>query len=181
LTTKTYGSTPAGLDLTIVDSPLLIQGCPNPRPGTRYQGIERLTRIFEGIHVNTKTAVVSSWSVLGAAAVVCTLSAADVTAAGREVFVAIHVNTQGLDINQPAGAEKFYARLKHAAQVACTHGNRVGLESSPDPAGCHEKALGDAIRSVNVPLLTLLYLKTHTLRQAATHGINVTAQIAAKR
>jgi UrcA family protein len=130
--------------------------------------------------VYTEAAVVSSRFVLGAAVVACTLSTGNVAAAGREVLVAIHVSAQGLDISQPAGAEEFYTRLKHAAQVACTHGDRVDLEPSPDPAGCYETALGDAIRSANVPLLTLFYLKTHTLWQAATHGIHVPEQMAAK-
>jgi UrcA family protein len=118
--------------------------------------------------------------VLGAAAVACTLVAGNVAAEGRAVTVAIHVSTQGLDLRQPAGAREFYTRLQRAARVACTHGDRVGLEPSPNPEGCYEKALGDAIRSANVPLLTQVYLATHTLREAAARGIDVPAQIAAK-
>ena len=41
--------------------------------------------------------------------------------------------------------------------------------------GCYEKALADAIRSANLPLLTQVYLETHTLREAAAHGIDVPA------
>ncbi len=128
----------------------------------------------------TNTPVACARSVLGAAAVACTLCAGHVVARDHTVTVAIHVSTQGLDLSQPAGAHQFYARLKHAAQVACTHGNQVGLEPLPDPASCYEKALGDAIRSVNLPLLTRVYLETHTLWQAAARGINVPAQVAAK-
>ena len=128
----------------------------------------------------TQAAVMSFRFIRAAAAIACTLFAGNVAAAGREVTVAIHVSMQGVDITQPAGAQKFYERLKHAAQVACTHGNRVDLQPAPDPAGCYEKALGDAIRSVNMPLLTLVYLETHTLWQAAALGIKVPAQMAAK-
>jgi UrcA family protein len=39
------------------------------------------------------------------------------------------VSARGLDLSQPDGAQKLYWRLKHAARVACTHGNRVGLVS----------------------------------------------------
>jgi UrcA family protein len=127
-----------------------------------------------------KTAVLSARSVLGAAAVACTLLAGNVAAEDNKVIVAIHVSTQGLDLRQPAGAQEFYSRLKRAARVACTHGNRVDLAPAPDPEGCYEKALGDAIRSANVPRLTQVYLETHTLRQAAARGINVPAQMAAK-
>jgi UrcA family protein len=126
----------------------------------------------------TKTAVMTARSILGAAAVACTLFAANVAAKDHRVIVAIHVSTQGVDLSQPAGAQGFYTRLQHAARVACTHGNRVDL--TPAPASCYEKALGDAIRSANVPLLTQVYLVTHTLREAAARGINVPAQIAAK-
>jgi UrcA family protein len=128
----------------------------------------------------TQAAVMSSRLVLGAAAVACMLFAGTVAAAGREVTVAIHVSTEGLDISQPAGAQKFYERIKYAARVVCTDGNRVDLEPQSDVAGCYEKALGDAIRSVNMPMLTQVYLATHTLREAAARGIEVPAQMAAK-
>ncbi len=125
-----------------------------------------------------KTVIMSA--VLGAAAIGCTLFAGNVVAKDHKVTVAIHVSTQGLDLSQPAGAHEFYRRLQHAADVACTHGNRVDLAPSADPVGCYEKALGDAIRSANVLQLTQVYLETHTLRQAAAHRIDVPAQLAAK-
>jgi UrcA family protein len=126
----------------------------------------------------TKTAVISALPVLGAAVVACALFAGNVEA--NEVTVAIQVNTRGLDLSQPAGAHEIYTRLQHAARVVCTHGMRVDLQPSPDPEGCYEKALGDAVRSAKVPLLTQAYLATHTPREAAAHGIDVPVQIAAK-
>ena len=128
----------------------------------------------------TKTAGMSARSVLGAAAIVCTLFAGNVVAGDHGVTVVIHVSTQGLDLSQPAGAHQFYRRLQQAARVACTHGNRVDLAPALDPAGCYAKALGDAIRSANVPLVTQFYLVTHTLGEAAARGIDVPAQMAAK-
>jgi UrcA family protein len=88
------------------------------------------------------------------AVVACVLFAGTVVGAEREITVDIHVSAHRLDISQPAGAQKLYQRLKYAAHLACTSANRVGLEPSPDTAGCYEKALGEAIRSVNAPLLT---------------------------
>jgi UrcA family protein len=126
----------------------------------------------------TKTAVMSALPVLGAAVVACALFAGNVEA--NEVTVAIQVNTRGLDLSQPAGAHEVYTRLQHAARVVCTHGMRVDLQPSPDPEGCYEKALGDAVRSAKVPLLTQAYLATHTLREAAARGIDIPVQIAAK-
>ena len=134
--------------------------------------------IHREIHMYTKTAFISAWPVLGAAMVVCTLFAGNVAA--NEVTVAIQVSTQGLDASQLGGAQKLYWRLQHAAKVVCTHGMRVDLAPSPDPQGCYEKALGNAVRAANLKLLTQVYLQTHTLRQAPAHGIDVPVQVAAK-
>jgi UrcA family protein len=128
----------------------------------------------------TKAVVMSAWPVLGAALVACTLFAGSVAAEDQEFTVAYRVSTQGLDLSQPVGAQELYSRLKHAAQVVCTHGNRVDLKPVTDASACHEKALGDAIRTINLPLLTQVYLVTHTLQQAAEHGIEVPVQVAAK-
>jgi len=131
----------------------------------------------------TKTAVIRARSVLGAAIAACTCFAGDVAAEGRPVTVALRVSTQGIDLSQPAGARELYGRLKNAAWVVCTRANRVGLEPTPDPEACSEKALGEVILSAHMPLLTQVYLETHSLRQAAAHGIEVPvrpAQVAAK-
>lgn len=130
--------------------------------------------------MSIKTAVLHSHFTLAAVAIAGTIFAADVVAQGHNVTVAIHVSTQGLDLHSAAGAQEFYGRLKHAADVACTHGNRVDLQPPGDPVACYEKALGEAIRSANLPLLTQVYLGTHTLRQAAVYGIEAPAQLAAK-
>ena len=116
--------------------------------------------------------------VLGTAIMACTFFAGDVAA--RDVEVAYQVSAQGLDLKQPAVAREFYAHLQHAAQIVCTHGMRVDLQTSPDPKGCYERALADAIRSASMPLLTQVYLETHSPREAAAHGIDVPLQVAAK-
>ena len=119
-------------------------------------------------------------SVLSAAAVMCTLVAGKVSASDRDVTIAIQVNAHGLDLSQPAGAMELYQRIENAAYIACTRADRVGLEPASDERGCHEKALGDAVRSVNVPLLTQAYLAKHTVREAMAHGIDLRTQLAAK-
>ncbi|MGO9949891.1 MAG: UrcA family protein [Steroidobacteraceae bacterium] len=129
--------------------------------------------------MNTKTTFMSARAVLGAAAIAGTLFAGSVAAKGQEFTVAYKVSTQGLDLSQPPGARALYNRLKHAAEVVCTHGMRVDLAPLTDPKGCYERALADAIRSVNLPLLTQLYLETHTLREAAARRIEVPEQVAA--
>jgi hypothetical protein len=57
---------------------------------------------------------------------------------------------------------------------------RVDLKPVANEDACYEKALANAIRSVHSPLLTQVYLETHTLRQAAASGIGSLVRIAAK-
>jgi UrcA family protein len=130
--------------------------------------------------MHTGKAAMNAVSVLSAAAVMCTLVAGKVSAMDRDVTVAIQVNGQGLDLSQPLGAKELYRRIENAAYIACTRADRVGLAPATDQFGCYEKALGDAVRSVNVPLLTQAYLATHTVREAMARGIDVPAQMAAK-
>ncbi len=128
----------------------------------------------------TKAVVMNAWPVLGAALVACALFAGSVVAEDQEFTVAYQVSTQGLDLTQPAGARELYARLKHAAEVVCTHGMRVDLKPVADPKGCYEKALGSAVRSANWKLVTQVYLQTHTPQEAAAFGIDVPVKVAAE-
>jgi UrcA family protein len=126
----------------------------------------------------TKRVFMSAWSVLAAAIIACAFFTGDVAA--KDVQVSYQVSVQGLDLNQPAGAHELYRRLKRAAEIVCTHGMRVDLAPTPDPQGCYEKALADAVRSAHKPLVTQAYLATHVLQQAAARGIDVPVQVAAK-
>ena len=110
----------------------------------------------------------------------CGVLSAPVQAKSHEVTVKITVSTAGLDLSQPAGAREVYARLQKAAGIACTHGMRVDLQPPASFAGCYEKALGEAVRSARRPQLTIVYLATHTPRDAATYGIEVPVQMAAE-
>jgi hypothetical protein len=49
-----------------------------------------------------------------------------------------------------------------------------------DPKACYEEALGAAVAAIKVPLLSQMYLATHTPQQAAACGITAPVQIAAK-
>jgi UrcA family protein len=122
----------------------------------------------------------SAWPVLGVAIVAGTLFAGEVAAKDPEFTVAYRVTTQGLDPSQPAGAHELYTRLRHASQVVCTHGKRADLTPVTNEYSCYERALGNAVRSANLPLLTQVYLETHKPWQAAALGIDLPATMAAK-
>lgn len=128
--------------------------------------------------MDSKKAFTGAVMVLGAAIAACTLPAG--SAAAKEFSVAYQVSTQGLDLDKPAGARELYSRIKHAADVVCTHGMRVDLAPPKDPKACYEHALGQAVRMVNRPLLTQLYMATHTLQEAEARGIDVPVQLASQ-
>jgi UrcA family protein len=115
------------------------------------------------------------------AALACALLLSDTAAAADPSFaVNVPLTTRGLDLNRPADAQTFYARIEHAAYVVCTHGNRADLVPVDHYQGCYQKALGDAVRSIRSLQLTQIYLDTHTLQQARAYGITAPMQLVAK-
>jgi UrcA family protein len=129
----------------------------------------------------TKLAIARARLILGVAVVAGILFATNsAVAKDYDVTVVLHVSTKGFDLSKPTDARTFYARLENAAWVACTRGNRVDLLPVDNLKRCYERALGGAIRSTKAPTLTQIYLETHTLREAAAQGVNVSAHLAAK-
>jgi UrcA family protein len=124
--------------------------------------------------------MVMSSRLVVAFAIAGALITANAAAGGQAITVSERVSSKGLDLNRPADAQKFYYRLQNAARVLCTRGNQVGLQPLDDPQGCIEDALGNAVRAAKAPGVTQIYLAHHTLREAAAHGIEVPAQVAAK-
>lgn len=129
------------------------------------------------MHTNFHILNAKSFVCLAAA---CSIISGPVHASDHEVTVKISVSAADLDLSQPAGAQKFYWRLKHAARVACAHGYRVGLEPPTNFTGCYEKALGEAVHSVHRAEVSTVYLATHTPRDAARYGIEVPVRMAAE-
>jgi UrcA family protein len=130
--------------------------------------------------MNTSVRSTRTWSLVGAAALACACFAGNALAAEHVVTIAVPVSSQGLDLSKPDDAKTFYIRLQNAAWLVCTRGTRVDLTPSEDPRGCYEKALGDGVRTAKAPLVTQLYLATHTLQEAAALRIELPAQVAAK-
>jgi UrcA family protein len=145
---------------------------------TRYLGTGQIRSAYRGI--NMKATSIGVRAIAGCFALGAAFLAGDAAAKAFDVQVAIHVSTKGIDVRQPAGAEELYRRIQHAAYVACTYGNRIDLKPVGDPVGCSEEAVGSAVRSVDAPLLTEIYLRTHTIQQASSYGIHVPKQVAAK-
>ncbi len=114
-----------------------------------------------------------------AAAANCTMLYSPIQASEHVVTVTIPVDVTGLDAHDPGYARELYRRLRIAARIACSDGDRVDLKPLSNLSGCYENALGDAVHSINLPPLNAVYLETHTLRDAAAHGIEVPQRVAA--
>jgi UrcA family protein len=90
------------------------------------------------------------------------------------------VSSADLDLNQPADAHELYRRLQKAARALCDNGPRTDVRSLIPDQGCTERTLARAVQSVDRPQLTMIYLETHTLRGAASRGIEVPSLMVAK-
>jgi UrcA family protein len=131
--------------------------------------------------MNTNSLVLNTRSFICIAAVsACAILAGPVHAEDHAVTVNISISTAGLDLSQPAGAREVYRRIQGAARTACTDGNRLDLKPPTSYTGCYEKALGDAVRSAHRRQLSIVYLDTHTPRDAAAYGIEVPVRMAAE-
>ncbi len=130
--------------------------------------------------MNRSIRITGASSLIAAAVLAGTCLAGTASAKEHVVPVSVPVSSQGLDLSKAEDAKTFYGRLKNAAWVVCTRGTRVGLIPSDDLRGCYEKALGDAVRAAQAPMVTLVYLSTHTLQEAAARGIQLPAQFVSK-
>jgi UrcA family protein len=128
----------------------------------------------------TKIIVTTVRTVLGGATVAWALCAASAVAGDRDVTVAIQVSANGLDVRRGSDAQELYTRIRRAADRACTRADRIGLVPVSNEKECIESALGNAVRSANLPQLTQVYLGNHTLREAAARGIETPVQLAKK-
>jgi hypothetical protein len=126
--------------------------------------------IYKETHMVRKTDLCSAGT-LWATIVVSALFAGNALAASHSVIVSAPINTSGLDLSRPADVRTEYL---------CGSSNRVGLAPADDPKGCYEIALGDAIRSARLPMLTQLYLNTHTLKEATARGIEIPPQVSVR-
>jgi len=129
--------------------------------------------------MNTQTPILNAKALICSATLtVCALLSGPIYA--KDVTVNITVSAAGIDLSEPAGARELYRRIKNAAYIACTHGQRVDLKPVSSVPRCLETAIGDAVGSINRPQLTLIYLATHTPQDAWSHGINLPVLAAAK-
>ena len=130
--------------------------------------------------MNTHTARIRAQSfVRFAALAACVALSAYAQAGDRMVTVAEAVSTVGIDLATPEGARTLYVRLKRAARSVCGP-NQLGLEAPANPMACYEDSLGEAIRSVNQPQLTMVYLQSHSIETAEAHRISVPTLVASK-
>jgi UrcA family protein len=128
--------------------------------------------------MNTHSPRIGRPSLVGRAAAVAAIVLSVSAAAGNQTMhVSEKVSTVGVNVNTPEGARKLYVRLKAASRRVCGD-TRVGLEVPQ--ASCSDDALGNAIRSANLPQLTMVYLRWHSVQTAQQHGIRIPLLVADK-
>lgn len=74
-----------------------------------------------------------------------------------------------LDVSKLEGAKSLYGRLRHAAQVVCKPLEGASSWGSDQYTICMNKAIADAVASVNRPLLS----QYHQSRTQRDQGRNV--------
>jgi len=122
------------------------------------------------MNANMKAAV-RRMPVMLALIAVCAAANSGAFADDRIIKIKQMVRSADVDLSQPEGGRRVYARLTAAARTVC--GPRVGLEPVQNFDRCVDKALSNAVRSAHQPQVTLVYLESHTLQQAALSGIAV--------
>ena len=128
--------------------------------------------------MDVKMPLLSTRLVLGPV-LACALFIGTARADKHQVTVSQRIDTTGLDLNRTADVQKLYTRIRDAADNVCTRGKQVDLLPVENPKLCYEKALANAIRSARLPMLTQIYLTTHTMQEAAARGVEVPPEVAA--
>src|SRR3984957_19959727 len=107
--------------------------------------------------MNTKASILNARPFIRFAALAaCAVLSGQVKAGSHEVTVKISVSAAGLDLGRPADARKVYRRLYFGARTACGNANRGGLHPPSSFLYCYEKALGEAVPSLNRPQLNIV-------------------------
>jgi UrcA family protein len=66
-----------------------------------------------------------------------------------------------LDLSKPQGAEALYRRIRAAAEQVCRRLDGMDLGSKARASDCREKAIADAVNTLNRPALLDLYRAKH--------------------
>ena len=64
-----------------------------------------------------------------------------------------------LDLSHPAGVDRLYVRLRQAASLVCNPSDTQGVRAQVSYRACAERALDDAVATVNDPNLTALHTR----------------------
>jgi UrcA family protein len=122
----------------------------------------------------TARMLVGAFATLSALAPIYTDAAEAATAVSR------HVSYAGLDLNTPAGAESFYARLKSAARSLCSSHDPIDRAPSWTYRECMEGALAKVVRDTNHPLLAQMFVNDYGVAVAAQFGVDDAPHVAQK-
>ena len=121
---------------------------------TSVKSLARATATRRAIYIAFSTAALS---LLGAGA-----HATEVRSAQK----AVNIKFEDLDLSQRSGAQALYSRLQGAAKRVCVTFDRKDLERAQMEQDCYEKALGDAVATVDRSTVTALHRMDKSIRFA---------------
>ena len=100
-----------------------------------------------------KSAIIS-----GAFIASLSLLAPQLAMAEEPIVQSIKVSYADLNASNPAGAKLLYARIRWAARKVCTLDGEVGhVAQSRERARCVQRAVDQAVMTVNSPVLVAMY------------------------
>ncbi|HEV3181195.1 MAG TPA: UrcA family protein [Steroidobacteraceae bacterium] len=90
--------------------------------------------------------------------------------------VSVKVSTGGLDLNTNEGAQALYRHLSVAATTACGFEYKTDALRGPLFERCYRETLGNAVRSINRPLVTQLYVEHYPAEAPRAATVAVAAK-----
>lgn len=143
-------------------------------PAVRLHCVTSFQQMYRETHMITKTLRVMESVACLATAIALTALPAWSQAGDQDSVQMRVVNYSGLDINSPTGARIVYSRLRAAAYSACDASESANTSARTAYDPCIRIALGDAVRAMNRPQLTQLYVATyHSAPPRSDLGISV--------
>jgi len=123
----------------------------------------------------------SATILVGAFATLTAFAPINTDAAEATAAVSRPVSYAGLDLNTPAGAETFYARLKGAARSLCSTNDPIERAApSWTFRECMEGALARVVRDSNHRLLAQMFVDDYGVAVAAQFGVDGAPHVAQK-
>jgi UrcA family protein len=108
-------------------------------------------------HVTRLAAMLSAGIVLSSCGTLAVAHSRDPLFAAADAPPQVTVHFADLDVSHPEGAAVLYRRIRSAAKQVCYPIQSLGYYSTQQAESCMEKAIADAVNTVNRPALYAVF------------------------